>query len=344
MNILEFLGFGTVPLLEPVPQLATPWTESTLTSNVVFGDILGVTDAPMTRALAMSVPSVARARHLVTTTLARQPLRAYNGPDALATQPAWLYRTSGDVAPQMRMLYTLDDLFFNGWSLWAVQRGAADQIIDAARVPADRWTFTDTGEIRVNSKPVAADQVILIPGPFEGMLKAGARTIRGAVALEEQWQNRVKNPVPVTELHNTDANAPLDADEANALVTAYNKRRRDPEGVTVYTPNNISLNVHGDTAVDLFVQGRNAAVLDVARMTGIPATMLDASQVNASLTYSTKEGGRNDFIDALTNMWAMPLEARLSMDDATPRGTRVAFDLSNLLSTPQAVTGPVTED
>lgn len=345
MGLLEWLGFGSLPQAPTVsPALATPWTSSTLTPNVLFGDILGSAEAPMTRALAMSVPAVAKARHLICSTLSRQPLRTYRSEAVASTQPAWLYRTSGDVPPQLRMAYTLDDHLFFGWSLWAVQRGAGSQVVDAARVPKNRWAFAPDGSVLVDDKPVDAEQVILIPGPFEGLLTAAARTIRGAVALEDQWQNRVKNPVPITELHGTSADEPLEPAEALEMVNAYNVRRRDPEGVTVYTPHNVELKVHGDTAIELFVAGRNAVTLDVARHTGLPAVMLDASQVNASLTYSTKAEGRNDLLDALSNMWATPIEARLSMDDVTPRGQRVAFDLSNLLAVPQATTGPATED
>jgi len=323
----------------------SPWTPSTLPNNVVFADIYGQPDLLVDRTQAMSVPAIAKARHLVCTTLSRQPLRQYRDAVEVKAQPAWLYRTNTQTPPQLRMLQTLDDVFFYGWSLWAVERGSEGQVIDATRVPQDRWDFDDRGRVMVDDGYVSNEQVVLIPGPFEGVLAAGARSISGALALEAQWTSRVKNPVPVTELHNNDANEPLAPDESKALVQGYNDNRRNsPDGMTVYTPANIDLRVHGDTAVNLFVEGRNAIALDVARLTGIPAVMLDASQVSASLTYNTTEQGRNDFVDALTNMWAAPIEARLSMDDVCPRGTRVAFDLSNLLAIPQATTGPATED
>lgn len=330
-------------------DLASPWTPSVLSPNIILADVLGQGNI-LTRAQAMTVPAVAKARHIVCTTLARYPLVQYKDDERTPTQPAWLYRTDGDTPTQMRTMYLLDDLFFYGFALLRTRRGASTgllglgPILDAARVPPARWEFDEAGRIMVDGEIAQRGEVLLIVGPFEGMLTAGYETITGALAIEAQWQNRIKNPVPVTELHNVDGTRVLSKDEAKAVVAAYNEARKNPDGVTVYTPQEIDLRVHGDVQTDLFVQGRNAVTLDVARMTGIPADALDASQVSASLTYQTTTESRNVLVDTLTNMWAAPIEARLSMDDATPRGTRIAFDLSNLLAVPQSTTGPATED
>lgn len=323
-------------------DVASPWTPSILTPNVLIADVFGK-NAILTRAQAMTVPAVAKARHLICTTLARQPLLQYRGTEPTASQPSWLRRSDGDTPVQMRTMYLLDDLFFYGFALLLVQRGSEGQVIDAVRVPPARWEFDEVGRITVDGEYPDKSRVVLITGPFEGMLVAGYNTIMGALDIEAQWQNRIKNPVPITELHNTDTAKPMSTEEAKAVVAAYNEARKDPNGITVYTPSEIDLRVHGDMALDLFVQGRNAVTLDVARLTGLPADSLDASQVSASLTYQTTEQSRNFLVDILTTMWAAPIEARLSMDDVVPRGTRVAFDLSNLLAVPQATTGPDVE-
>lgn len=292
----------------------------------------------------MSIPAVAKARHLICGTLARQPLKVYRGAEELAEQPAWLYRTNSDLPPQIRMIWVLDDLFFHGYSLLAVERGTRGQILDAVRVGTDRWTFDSNGAVLVDSQPVKADDVILLMGPYEGLLKAGARTIRAALDLEAVWASRVRNPIPTVEIHNNDAGDPLSPDEAKALVSSYVNARKGIDGAVIYTPSNVDLIMHGDAAVDLFVNGRNAIAIDVARLTGVPAALVDASQVAASLTYNTVEGARDMFITQVLDMWATPIEAILSTDPVTPRGTRIAFDKTNLTTFPQPSTGPVTED
>ena len=72
--------------------------------------------------------------------------------------------------------------------------------------------------------------------------------------------------------------------------------------------------------------------------------MLDGSMATASLTYSTAEGKRSEFIDYSLAYWAMPIEARLSQDDVTSAGTYCRFDLSALATPAQAGTNPATED
>lgn len=328
-------------------RLHSPWTPSTLPDNVVFADVFGTQPLVAQRYEAMQVPAIQKARHLITSTLAAAVWTEYdkNG-QASKTQPPWLYRTNTATTPWHRMVWTADDLLFRGWSLHAVSRGTEGQILDSARVPQDRWTFDDKGRVLVDDGYVPEDQIVLIPGPFEGILTAGAATIRGALALETQWQARVKNPVPVTELHNNDANAPLTAEESKSLVSSYNKNRRDNvDGMTVYTPANIDLKVHGDIASNLFIEGRNAVAVDVARMTGLPAVLLDASNVNAAnQTYQTKEDARNDLLDAVRNLWAASIEARWSMDDVCPRGRSVRADFTNALAIPTSPTTAPRED
>lgn len=345
MGILSWLtgGPNTTAPGTTGAALASPWSEG-LPSNIIVNDIFGTAGLAITRAEAMSIPAVAKARHLICSTLARQPLKVYSGAEELADQPAWLYRTSGAVPPQMRMVWVLDDLFFHGWSLLAVERGSRGQILDAVRVGTDRWQFDTNGAVLVDNAPVNADDVILIPGPYEGLLVAGARTIRGALDLEAVWAARVRNPIPSVEIHNTDANDPLTPEQAQALVSGYAESRKNINGAITYTPANVELIMHGDAATDLFVEGRNAIAIDIARLTGVPAAMLDASQVAASLTYNTVEGARDNFIGQVLDMWATPIEAQFSMDAVTPRGTRIAFDKANLTTFPQPSTGPATED
>jgi hypothetical protein len=345
-------GTDRSPLTLDDLQLQSPWTPSTLPSNVVFGDVFGVQPLTAQRIEAMQVPAVVKARHFIASTLAAAVWGAYGSDGTKAkTQPPWLYRTNTSTSPWHRMVWMADDLLMHGWTLLAVTRGASGTnaygpILDAVRVPTDRWDFDQNGFVRVDDNYPQDHEVVLIPGPFEGILTANAATIRGALALETQWTSRVKNPVPVTELHNNDANDPLTTEQARELVQQYNANRRaSVDGMTAYTPANIDLRTHGDVAVNLFVEGRNAVAIDVARITGLPAVLLDAANVNASnQTYTTKADARNDGLDAVRNLWAAPIEARLSMDDVCPRGQSIRADFTTALEVPTAPTTAPRED
>lgn len=319
----------------------SPWTASTV-AKVAWADILGLEAEVVTRQDAMKVPAVAKGRALITGTLSRQPLATFRGTDKVES-PAWLYRTNTDVSPRQRMLWTFDDLIFNGASLWAVERGASGQITDAVRVPPEWWEFDRDLRVLVNGQPVGADEVILIQGPQEGLLEIACSTIRAALAMERAWSSRVSTPAPLVELHNTDAQMPLTETEVGDLVAAWEGARQSG-GATAYTPAGIEAKIHGQTDANLFIEGRNALRLDIANFLNLPGALLDGSTATASLTYSTKETSRNELVDLSLAYWATAVEARLSQDDVTPRGTRIAFDIEYLSAPNQPAQSPALED
>src|SRR5699024_11988634 len=59
--------------------------------------------------------------------------------------------------------------------------------------------------------------------------------------------------------------------------------------------------------------------------------VIDASTEGSALTYSTVPSRSREFIDYGLLPYLSCIEARLSMDDITPRGTWAEFDTSKLL-------------
>lgn len=357
MGIFSFLR--TVDQVEryataqPARALATPFAgESHLSPALVLGDIFSNRVVPVTRAEAMSVPAIARARRLVCNILGRQPVKAYRSGGALVDpQPRFLY-ASKYFPPRLRMVWTLDDLMFNGWSLWALDRGAEDAsgrapILDALRIDPAKWHVED-GKIIVagprNKRVELTDgQYLLFPGAQEGLLTMAAGTIRGYLNIERQWQGRMDNPVPITEL-SYEGDDPLTADEMKDVRRTFLDALKEDGGVVYVTPPGWTVHAHGDEVPDLFVQGRNAAALDAARFAAMPASMLDASQVNgSSIDYENNELGRSSYRDLTLRDWALPVEEALSQDDVLPAGQYVEFDLSALATTDTG-TGPALED
>ena len=347
MGLLRWLGYDAVSTLAAEAAtrgVVSPWTGPSGLTKIVATDLFGTQLEGVTREEAMSLPAVAKARHLICGTLARQPLVAMQDGVRLESQPTWLYRTDTQVSPRLRTLWVLDDLFFYGWSLLGVSRGADGQILDAARIPKARWRFDSNGLVMVDDKPVSSEQVVLIPGLGDGFLTEAARTVRGARKTEEQWVARVKNPIPTVEIRYT-GEEDLTPEEMREIRDSYVAARADDNGVVMVTPRGFEIHAHGDQALELFVAGRNAASLDVARFANVPGSVLDASQVNgSSVDYENNGVGRSSFYDLTLRTWALPLEERLSLDDCVPRGTYVQFDLSGLTTTPDDGTGPVLQD
>jgi hypothetical protein len=326
--------------------IRSPWTEGQL-NKLVWSDIFGTQAQWITRAEAMTIPGVHKARSVLLALIADKPLTGFRDETELAEQPRWLYRSPGMFGPYQRMAQTIDDHIWYGWSLWARQNGTRDDILSAWRIPFELWQFDANGRILVVDEdgqfaPVDEDEVILIPGPSEGLIEYATRTLRGAAELEQAWVKRAKNPIPAIELHETIDSGILDS-EAQEVVDAWAAARADPNGAIAYTPYSIEARALGQGSPDMFIEGRNASRIDIANFFALPASLIDGSLSTASLTYSTQEGRRNEVYDYSIPYWCRPIEDRLSQDDVTPAGTSIKFDFSRLLTTEQAPVN-TTED
>jgi hypothetical protein len=315
----------------PVQLALESPNQSSSLAKVVYAEYFTGEIGEVTRESALQIPAIKKARDILVGSIAGTALKELAGGAEVDTY--WLRNTRSGISPWHRTAYVVDDLLFYDWSLLAVERDG-DQITDAVRVPWDRWSVDEyTGQIRVDDQVRNADEVVLIPGNGSGgLLTAGAPTIRGYRALERAWIGRAQNPIPLIELHQvtddelTDGSEDPEDNEIQDLVDQWATARTSPTGAVGFTDNRVEVRVHGTVSADLFEQGRNAAVLDIARLTGVPASLLDGAQTNASLTYVTSEGKRSEF-DALSlPQWTDPIEARLSLDDVSPEGHVIRFD------------------
>lgn len=312
--------------------IRSPWApEPSHLETWVWSELFGEdTPPPLTRHEAMSVAPMARARHLICGTMARLPIRDYRGNDLTDPQPPWIDRTDTPTAPFHRMLWTADDLLFYGWSLWQLTRGDGGLVLTAQRIPFDLWAFDDAGLILIdNEYPAHPELLCLIPGFHEGLLHFARRTIRHASNLVAGADRAAETPAPNLELHQTN-DAKMSEADITSLVTRWAAARRGRNGGVAFTNSAIEVKEHGQAAENLLIGGRNAAAVDIARACGIPAGMIDAD-AGSSLTYQTIEGRNREFIDYGLAPYLSCVSARLGMDDITPRGRRVAFDLEEYL-------------
>lgn len=321
--------------------IQSPWTTGQLQS-LVWSDIFGIETMWITRAEALTIPAVFKARAVLLSVIADKVMYALRNGERVDPQPAWLAWTPGQLSPWQRMANTVDDLIFYGWSLWERENGSRGEILSAVRIPFEFWKFDQAGRILVRDdageyQPVDPSTVILIPGPSAGLLEYATRTLRGAARLETSWANRAASPIPAIDLHETTMSG-ITTEEAQAVVNEWAAARQDPQGATAFTPYNIEARALGNISPDLFIEGRNATRIDVANFFNLPAQLLDGSLSTASLTYSTQEGRRNDVLDYGIPYWVRPIESRLSQDDVLPRGQSVGFDFGPIVSSVQPPT------
>lgn len=329
--------------------IRSPWTSTDL-RRVAISELSGLNPGIVNRSDAMKIPAVVRGRGLICGTLSRHPLGLFaldpTNPEGDGTRlatPAWMTSTKTGQSPATRMLWTLDDLIFGGLSVWATERNDDGKITDALRIPPAYWDVDpDSLGVLVYGKLAKADEVLIFEGPQEGLVTIADTSVMASRNLATAWQQRVESPVPLVELHQTDPAIELDEDEIDEAIEDWEAARR--AGGTAFTPPHIEAKIHGDVKADLYVEARNADRIDWANYLGLPAAMLDGSMATASLTYSTAEGKRSEFIDYSLAYWAVPIESRLSQDDVTDDGTFTRFDLRWLTTTTQPAQNPGIED
>jgi hypothetical protein len=343
------------------------WTTSQL-EGVIWADLIGapLDDLPVSRAAAMAVPAIARARHLTAGTIAKMPISTLRGAAVTPDQPYWCQGSNGQlgtltaeqvrrygVAPEStwhRTLATVDDHLFYGLSLWLITRrygagAAADQIgrpAEMVHIPWANWSIDQDGRITdLDGHPIPPADFVAIPGPHEGILNFAQRTIRAATDLEQTAADVAKRPFRILIHQTTDVT--LDPLERKKIVDEARRALRDNDGI-LFTNAALEASAIAVDSGALLIDGRNASALDVARDVSMPASMLDATQAGASLTYETAVGRNQQWIDYGLSLYMEPITSRLSMDDVVAQGQRVAFDDSDLTAPAASPTGPTRTD
>lgn len=305
----------------------SPWSESGHLATVTWSELFPNIDPdnlPVTRASAMQVPALARARNTLVA-FARFPLHAITAVGPAEKQP-WMVRQPDPSHPAlMTWTWIIDELLFYGRAYLYVLEESAGRAVRARVLPQTSIDFDEAGE------PVGYRGVrypgrwVRIDGMHEGILNFGRQAIRSALALETAYRHASVAPVPAVDLHQTTPTPKLTSSDRKELIDSWVKARRGANGAVGYTSHNIEAKVLGAHPEQLLMAGRNAAALDMARLVGVPAWAVDASTTGSSLTYANVVDRRRDLVDLSFGSYMAPIEARLSLDDVLPRGTWARF-------------------
>lgn len=320
--------------------IVSPWSAAGNLSGVTFSDMYPDVDpdelaeiVPIDRSSALAVPALAKCRHTLVTACSGLPLVPTS---SRATMPALARQLDPGRANVVTLAGVFDALFFYGraW-LYVLDRESGP----AGRPAALRWipesaieVDGDGDPIKVNGRDLQRrDDLLRVDGITEGILAPHAGlTIRRATRAESAAARAMDNPVPSVELHQT-GGEPLNKAERRLLLDGWAAARRGANGGVAFTSSSIEAKTHGQAAEQLLINGRNASAIDCARVAGMPAWVVDGTVQGSSLTYSNVPSRSREFLDYTARGYLDAVEGRLSMDDVTPRGQALRFDLLRLL-------------
>ena len=316
--------------------------EASLTPIQVQDSVYAVlqSSTTSTRRLAMSVPSVARARNIICGTIGSLPLEQYNKlTGAHIEAPRVIHQPDPRVPGSLIYTWLAEDIWLYGFGYgqiidqYAVTDGG--KIRAWTRISPDRVTVhtnvnnTEIVSYSVDGKQVPSQGVgslVRFDGFDEGFLHRAGKTVNAAVYLENAAVNYAKEPVPSLILKSTGTNLP--AERVSSLLSAWRNARQSRS--TAFLNADVDVKEFGFDPKSLqLAEARQYVSLELARACGIPAYFLSAE--TTSMTYSNSISERRSLVDFSLRPILTAIEKRLSMPDFVAQTTDVRFDLDDFL-------------
>lgn len=311
-------------------ETVSPLSDNSHLETLTLAELYGVapSELPVTRASAMAVASVYKARSIITNNVARMPIVAMKNGVPLATQPAMLTQLQAGVPNFVTVSWIVDGLMFFGRAYLLIEaRGFDGRPSNLRFAPEWEIEVKDGILIRAFGKPVARGNYVRIDFNSEGFLSYGKEVLREAIEIERVAREAGANPVPSLVLKAREG-ADLTQAQVTELLAQWNAARRKKYGSVGYLNKAVDLESVGQQAENLLIDGRNQASLQVARALGLPAWAVDANVQGQSLNYSNAASRNREILDALTP-YIETIEGYLSL--WLPLGTQAKFDTAELL-------------
>jgi len=306
--------------------------------QLVGGILFGTTTA--TREQYMAIPSGARARNIICSTVGSLPLEQYNHftnehirPNRVIMQP------DPRVAGSAIYAWLAEDILLYGVGYGIILDAYA--ATDASRIRA--WTrvapnrvyaslnlsSTEIEYYTVDGKrvpPFGLGSLIVFNGLDEGILNRAGRTIKAAAALEQAAEMYAKEPMPQMVLKSNGTN--LTPERITKLLESWKASRSTRS--TAFLNADVELQALGfDPAKLQLNEARQYLALEISRLSGIPASFISAE--TTSMTYSTTAMERKALIDFSLRPILTAIEQRLSQADFCPNGIETRFDIDDFL-------------
>ncbi len=307
----------------------------------------------ISRKAAMQVPGVKRARDIICQTIGGLPVEFLDAGNRVVEHPL-LTQPERDIPRSITMINTIDDLLFEGVAVWRiVEVDGGGYPVKVRRLDAATIDLTRENKVYVKRDGtnqgtawewVPDDQIIRFYSPTDPLVEAGARAIRTAIALDAAASRYADDPMASGYFRATEGADPLvdeqgedetdeeyEAREGNAikaLVTQWRAARR--VSGTGYVPAGLEyVPLEWDPAQLQLAEGRQHAVLEISRTTGIDPEDLGVS--TTSRTYANSTQKREELRDYTLAPFASAVTDRLSMEDITRQHYRARVNFRSFI-------------
>lgn len=314
--------------------------------DIMIAEMLAATGR-VSRSDALSVPAVLRGRNLLCGSVATMPLRQV---DALNnTVPlSLLTQIDRDIANEITLAQTVEDLLFEGTSWWRITEFGYDgyplyathldynSVViqprrEGSEAPLPGGPDPRGADIYVDGVKIEKPEQVLIrfDSPNPPLLVAGGRAIRRALLLDQTAQMYSGTPRPLDYFTAKDsAREPEDEQVQEFLGDWAGYRRRRATGYVPAWANYNTVDTPAPRELQL-VELQNRAALDLANVMGLDPEDLGIS--TTSRTYQNATDRRQDRINDVLAPYVHAIAGRLSMGDVTRRGYKIVFDFNSYL-------------
>jgi len=292
-----------------------------------------------TREEAMSVPTIARARGIICSSIASIGLQVRDNTTGLEVpSPRVIKDPDPRVPGSATYVWTAEDLLFYGYAYWQITELFADtmRVRSVQRVSPTRVSyFTNTNATAIEYYTVDGIRVpdsgvgslVVFYGNDEGLLNRAGRTIRTGAELERAAANYAREPLPSMVLSSN--GTVLSADRIAKLLESWGVARRNRS--TAFLNADVKLDTVGFDPEKLqLAAARSYIATELARAIGIPAYFVD-SETGSSMTYSNANVTRKTLLDFSLIPLMTSISERLSMPDFVPSSQKVHFKLDDYL-------------
>jgi len=340
MGLLETFGLRA-KATEPSPsarvqaQLNPPVMDQPFTTywgNSNYGGYNNYVNS-IARQNAMAVPTIRRCRDLVCNTIASIPLAAYSASTGEeVASVSWLNQFDKRQPRAVTLAWMVDSLMMYGTAYLRVEELYADD----NRPASFSWIQNDRVTVKYNSKSTEIDyymvdaervpdsgigSLVTFQSLSQGLLLTTNSTIQAALDIEKAAAIAAQTPIGSGFIKNNGADLP--EEQVQGILNSW-KAARNSRG-TAYLTSTLDFQPVSFAPKDMmYNEAKQYLATELSRACNVPAWMVDA-EVFRGMTYQNVLDGRKDFFAYSLYPYVAAIEARLSMDDLTPRGQVVKF-------------------